>query len=119
MDIYLDRSLDRQKTMLEFRIVLLTLAGLIPVGLVGLSLLSWINNYATVGEVTIAGAIALRLAQMTGWVSFTLMNIYAQIGEIEDGIKTLTPRYALTDKIHAKKLKISEPQIKIEKLKFK
>ena len=119
MDIYLDRSIDRQKTMLEFRIVLLTLAGLIPVGLVGLSLLSWINNYATVGEVTIAGAIALRLAQMTGWVSFTLMNIYAQIGEIEDGIKTLTPRYALKDQIHAKKLKIVEPRIKIEKLKFK
>ena len=119
MDKYLDRSIDRQKTMLEFRIVLLTLAGLIPVGLVGLSLLSWVNNLATVGEVTIAGAIALRLAQMTGWVSFTLMNIYAQIGEIEDGIKTLTPRYTLTDQERAKKLNIVVPNIKIEKLKFK
>ena len=119
MDKYLDRSIDRQKTMLEFRIVLLTLAGLIPVGLVGLSLLSWVNNLATVGEVTIAGAIALRLAQMTGWVSFTLMNIYAQIGEIEDGIKTLTPRYTLTDQERAKKLNIIEPKINIEKLKFK
>ena len=114
MDKYLDRSIDRQKTMLEFRIVLLTLAGLIPVGLVGLSLLSWVNNLATVGEVTIAGAIALRLAQMTGWVSFTLMNIYAQIGEIEDGIKTLTPRYTLTDQERAKKLNIIEPKIKIQ-----
>jgi ATP-binding cassette subfamily B protein len=119
MDKYLDRSIDRQKTMLEFRIVLLTLAGLIPVGLVGLSLLSWVNNLATVGEVTIAGAIALRLAQMTGWVSFTLMNIYAQIGEIEDGIKTLTPRYTLKDQERAKKLNIIKPKIKIEKLKFK
>ena len=119
MDKYLDRSIDRQKTMLEFRIVLLTLAGLIPIGLVGLSLLSWVNNLATVGEVTIAGAIALRLAQMTGWVSFTLMNIYAQIGEIEDGIKTLTPRYTLTDQERAKKLNIIEPKIKIEELKFK
>ena len=109
MDKYLSRSIDRQKTMLEFRIVLLTLAGLIPVGLIGLSLLSWVNNLATVGEVTIAGAVALRLAQMTGWVSFTLMNIYAQIGEIEDGIKTLTPRYTLKDQKAAKILKISEP----------
>ena len=119
MDKYLSRSIDRQKTMLEFRIVLLTLAGLIPVGLIGLSLLSWVNNLATVGEVTIAGAVALRLAQMTGWVSFTLMNIYAQIGEIEDGIKTLTPRYTLIDQKAAKKLKIVEPRIKIENLKFK
>jgi ATP-binding cassette subfamily B protein len=47
------------------------------------------------------------------------MNIYAQIGEIEDGIKTLTPRYTLTDQERAKKLIIIEPKIKIEKLKFK
>ena len=47
------------------------------------------------------------------------MNIYAQIGEIEDGIKTLTPRYTLTDQERAKKLNIIEPKIKIEKLKFK
>ena len=119
MDKYLDQSLERQKTMLEFRIVLLTLAGLIPIGLVGLSLLSWVNDNATVGQVTVAGAIGLRLAQMTGWVSFTLMNIYAQIGEVEDGIKTLTPKYELTDKKSAHNLVMVEPKIKIENLKFK
>ena len=119
MDKYLDRSLERQKTMLEFRIVLLTLAGLIPIGLVGFSLLSWVNDSATVGQVTVAGAIGLRLAQMTGWVSFTLMSIYSQIGEIEDGIKTLTPRYELKDIDTAKKLVLIEPKIKIENLKFK
>ena len=119
MDKYLDRSLERQKTMLEFRIVLLTLAGLIPIGLVGFSLLSWVNDSATVGQVTVAGAIGLRLAQMTGWVSFTLMSIYSQIGEIEDGIKTLTPRYELKDIDTAKKLVLIKPKIKIENLKFK
>ena len=83
MDKYLDRSLERQKTMLEFRIVLLTLAGLIPIGLVGLSLLSWVNDNATVGQVTVAGAIGLRLAQMTGWVSFTLIIFTHKLGKLK------------------------------------
>jgi ATP-binding cassette, subfamily B, bacterial len=39
----------------------------------------------------------MRIAQMTGWVSFTLMTIYANVGEVEDGMRTLTPPHALTD----------------------
>jgi len=34
---------------------------------------------------------------MTGWVSFTLMGIYANVGEVEDGIRTLTVAHVLTD----------------------
>jgi ATP-binding cassette subfamily B protein len=28
---------------------------------------------------------------MTGWVSFSLMSIFGNIGEVEDGIRTLAP----------------------------
>jgi len=41
--------------------------------------------------------VAIRLAQMTGWVSFTLMGIYANIGEVEDGMRTLAVPHALVD----------------------
>jgi ATP-binding cassette subfamily B protein len=39
----------------------------------------------------------MRIAQMTGWVSFTLMTVYANVGEVEDGMRTLTPPHTLTD----------------------
>jgi ATP-binding cassette subfamily B protein len=52
---------------------------------------------ATPGEIAATGAIAMRIAQMTGWVSFTLMAIYANVGEVEDGMRTLTPPHTLTD----------------------
>ena len=50
------------------------------------------------------GAIAIRIAQMTGWVSFTLMSIYANVGEVEDGMHTLTPPHTLTDAADARDL---------------
>ena len=51
----------------------------------------------TSGDLTAIGGMAIRLSQMTGWVSFTLMGIYANIGEVEDGMRTLAVPHALTD----------------------
>ena len=49
------------------------------------------------GDIAAAGTISFRLAQMTGWVSFTLMSIFGNLGEVEDGMRTLTAPYTLTD----------------------
>jgi ATP-binding cassette subfamily B protein len=80
-----------------FRFSLMALAGVLPVLLIGGTLLLWRDGQATPGDIAAAGAIAIRIAQMTGWVSFTLMGIYANVGEVEDGMRTLTPPHALPD----------------------
>ena len=80
-----------------FRFALMTLAGILPVLLIGATLWLWSRGGASAGDIAASGAIAIRIAQMTGWVSFTLMQIYAAVGEVEDGMNTLTPPHALTD----------------------
>lgn len=80
-----------------FRFLLMGIAGLLPVLLIGGALILWSNGEASTGDIAAAGAVSIRIAQMTGWVSFTLMAIYASIGEIEDGIRTLSPPHSLTD----------------------
>jgi len=94
---YRERAHDFGVVSAWFRFALMALAGLLPVILVGGSLLLWTRGGATAGDIAAAGAISIRIAQMTGWVSFTLMSIYASIGEIEDGMRTLTPPYTLAD----------------------
>jgi hypothetical protein len=73
---------------------------------------------ATPGEIAATGAIAMRIAQMTGWVSFTLMAVYANIGEIEDGMRTLTPPHTLTDAANAVALPRIEGRIAFEGVNF-
>ena len=80
-----------------FRFCLMTLAGVLPVLLIGGTLYLWTLGQASPGDIAAAGAISIRIAQMTGWVSHTLMAIYANIGEVEDGMRTLTPPHTLTD----------------------
>src|SRR5690606_25051757 len=80
-----------------FRFWLMTLAGILPVLLIGGSLFLWTRGTASAGDIATAGLLATRIAQMSGWVSMTAMGIFANIGEIEDGMQTLSPPHTITD----------------------
>lgn len=101
-----------------FRFALMTLAGLLPVLLLGGTILMWQRGLATPGDIVASGAIAIRIAQMTGWVSFTLMAIYSNIGEVEDGIRTLTPRARVEDAPDASALNVPQGKITLDQLGF-
>ena len=92
-----ERALDFGVVSSTFRMSLMVIAGVLPVILVGGSIMLWRQGQATPGDVAAAGAIAMRLSQMTGWVSMALMGIWGSVGEVEDGMKTLSPPHALTD----------------------
>ena len=64
------------------------------------------------------GGMAIRLAQMTGWVSWTLMGIYGDLGEIEDGMRTLSPAHALTDRPGAPPLTVTDGRIDFDRVTF-
>ncbi|REJ69680.1 MAG: ABC transporter ATP-binding protein, partial [Proteobacteria bacterium] len=102
-----------------FRFLLLVLAGIMPIVLIGYSVVQWSNGLATVGQIAAAGAVGLRLAQMTGWVSFTLMNIYGSIGEVEDGVRTLSKRWNLNDDPTAHALNPNPTTITFDNVSFR
>jgi ATP-binding cassette subfamily B protein len=97
MEVFRDRSLEFGVISTWFRFALMLLAGVLPVLLIGGAVLLWQAGQATAGEIAAAGAISLRIAQMSGWVSFTLMGIYTSVGEVEDGMRTLSVPHTLTD----------------------
>ncbi|WP_299672403.1 ABC transporter ATP-binding protein [uncultured Roseobacter sp.] len=101
-----------------FRFALMTMAGVLPVILLGGTILLWQSGQATQGDIVAAGAVAIRIAQMTGWVSFTLMAIYSNIGEIEDGIRTLTPRNRVEDNDDARDLQVPNGEITLKNVGF-
>ncbi|MFC4669054.1 ABC transporter ATP-binding protein [Seohaeicola nanhaiensis] len=113
-----ERALAFGHTSAMFRFCLMTLAGLLPVILIGGTLFLWQRGSATEGDIVAAGAVAIRIAQMTGWVSFTLMAIYSNIGEVEDGMRTLTPRNRLEDVPGAPDLQVPGGRIEFDHVSF-
>ncbi|SNR36738.1 ABC transporter ATP-binding protein [Puniceibacterium sediminis] len=118
MDSFRDTSLDFGRLSVTFRFWLMTIAGVLPVLLVGGALWYWSLGLITAGDIAATGAVALRLAQMTGWVSFTLMGLYANVGEVEDGMRTLTPAHTLLDAPDATELTVQQGAITLDDLGF-
>ncbi|MBF9059506.1 ATP-binding cassette domain-containing protein [Rhodobacterales bacterium HKCCSP123] len=101
-----------------FRFALMATAGALPVALVLMAVALWQIGAVTAGEIAATGAVAMRIAQMTGWVSFTLMAVYSNIGEVEDGMRTLTPPHQLTDAEGAVDLPEARGRIAFENVSF-
>lgn len=118
MQAFRSRALEFGYLAAGFRFALMTLAGILPVLLLGGTIMLWQAGQASQGDIVAAGAVAIRIAQMTGWVSFTLMAIYSNIGEIEDGIRTLTPRNRVEDDADAFDLKVPNGEIQLRNLGF-
>ncbi|SEM48025.1 ATP-binding cassette, subfamily B [Gemmobacter aquatilis] len=97
MEVFRARSIEFGEISTWFRFSLMTLAGVLPVLLIGGTVVLWQQGAATAGAIAAAGAVAMRIAQMTGWVSFTLMSIYTSVGEVEDGMRTLSVPHQLAD----------------------
>ena len=115
---YRSAALDFGFLSTGFRFALMATAGALPVALVLGAVVLWQAGSVTAGEIAATGAVSMRIAQMTGWVSFTLMAIYANVGEVEDGMRTLTPPHDLTDAEGAVELTAAKGRIAFEKVSF-
>jgi len=119
MGSYRNRAMEFGRFSTTFRTLLMSVAGILPVLLIGGTLLLWAEGAATPGNIAASGAIAIRIAQMTGWVSFALMGIYANLGEVENGMHTLTPPHGLTDTPDAAELPQVKGEIRFDDVTFR
>ena len=101
-----------------FRFWLMALAGLLPVGLIGGALWFWSQGAASAGDIAAAGLIATRIAQMSGWVSMTAMAVFTNIGEVEDGMRTLAPPHTIIDSETAHQMERSSGAVAYEDVSF-
>jgi ATP-binding cassette, subfamily B, bacterial len=118
MGVFRERSLEFGELSTWFRFALMTLAGVLPVLLIGGALMLWQDGLASAGAIAASGAIAMRIAQMSGWVSFTLLSIYTSIGEVEDGMRTLAVPHTLADEPGAQDLPRVTGEIRFDNVTF-
>ncbi|MFD2172918.1 ABC transporter ATP-binding protein [Rhodobacter lacus] len=101
-----------------YRASQITFSGLLPILLVGGAILMWRRGEATAGDIAAAGAVAMRITQMSGWVSQALMALWSNIGEVEDGMRTLTPAHEITDAPGARTLERIKGAIHFDHVSF-
>ncbi|WP_170468265.1 ABC transporter ATP-binding protein [Ruegeria arenilitoris] len=96
--------------------VLVTLNGLLIVGVVGWAIALWMQGSASVGVVAAATALTLRLNAMTGWIMWALTSFFRQLGVVAEGMETIAQPIDLLDAPDAKPLQLTNGQIDIQDL---
>ncbi len=97
-------------------VMLVTLNGLLIVGVVGWALLLWIQGTASVGLVAAATALTLRLNAMTGWIMWALTTFFRQLGVVAEGMETIAQPIDLVDPPDAQPLALTKGEITLDGL---
>ncbi|CUH79592.1 ABC transporter ATP-binding protein [Tropicibacter naphthalenivorans] len=93
-----ERSLEFGLIAGIFRVGLMTLGGMLPLSAILASLYLYSVGSASVGDITMTAMLTTRLSMLTNRLGRTAMSISTNIGEVQDGIATLTPPHAILDR---------------------
>lgn len=92
-------------------VTLVTLNGLLIVGVVGWAIWLWSAGAASVGVVAAATALTLRLNAMTGWIMWALSSFFQNLGVVSEGMETIAQPIDLVDGPDATPLEVRDGQI--------
>ena len=118
LDTYRNRSLDFGTLSAVFRMVLMALGGILPVVSILGALFLWTRGAATTGEIATTAMITTRLSMLTNRLGRASISIFTHIGEIQDGIDTLTPAHEITDADRPRDASGAQGAVRFEDVSF-
>jgi ATP-binding cassette subfamily B multidrug efflux pump len=95
-----------------------TMNGLLIAGTMGLCIYLWTQGALTVGDITVASGLAIRIATMSGWIMWTSIGIFDNVGAVYEGMETIARPQDLVDKPDAMELKVDRGEIRFENVTF-
>ena len=101
MEDYRLRSIEFGVLSVWFRLTLTVLSGFMPLASILGALWLWSVGQASAGDIAAVAMISTRLGMVTNRLGRVAVMIYSNIGEVQDGIQTLTPPHGVTDRPNA------------------
>jgi len=110
------RGQTRVTTGLEVTIAIVN--GFLIVGTCGLALWLWNGGHITVGAITLATGLVIRIHNMSGWIMWTINGIFEDIGTVQDGITTISRPLTVQDRADAVPLVVSQGAVHFDHIHF-
>ncbi|KHL53164.1 ABC transporter ATP-binding protein [Xanthomonas cannabis] len=92
--------------------------GFLIVGTCGLALWLWSRGQISVGAITLATGLVIRIHNMSGWIMWTVNGIFEDIGTVQDGMQTISQPVQVQDVPTAVPLQVTQGQVRFEHIHF-
>ncbi|WP_427183998.1 ABC transporter ATP-binding protein [Bordetella bronchialis] len=103
-------------TGMGFTIAILN--GILIAGTPGLALWLWSEGRMSVGDIALATGLAMRIADMSGWIMWVVNGIFENVGTVQDGIRTISRPRVVADRVDAQPLQVTRGRICFENVGF-
>ncbi|MGI9358009.1 MAG: ABC transporter ATP-binding protein [Paracoccaceae bacterium] len=92
------------------------LNGFLTAGTIGWAIWLWYSGQTSVGVVTAAATLVLRISAMSGWIMWAVSTFFRELGVIREGLETIGQRVQLVDQQEAHNLKLGDAKIEVQNL---
>ncbi len=106
----------RLLTLME--VILWTMNGIMITTTVGLALWLWSQQLITLGAIATAAGLVIQINNMSGWTMSVVTSVFENIGEVQEGIKSIARPLRLVDARDARPLKVTRGEIRYENVTF-
>ncbi|WP_155519028.1 ATP-binding cassette domain-containing protein, partial [Xanthomonas euvesicatoria] len=83
-----------------------------------LALWLWSRGQISVGAITLATGLVIRIHNMSGWIMWTVNGIFEDIGTVQDGMQTISQPVQVQDAADAVPLQVTQGQVQFEHIHF-
>ncbi|AJC47833.1 putative multidrug export ATP-binding/permease protein [Xanthomonas sacchari] len=84
----------------------------------GLALWLWSRGQISVGAITLATGLVIRIHNMSGWIMWTVNGIFEDIGAVQDGMETIAQPAQVQDRADAVPLRVERGEVRFEHIHF-
>ncbi|WP_423415216.1 ABC transporter ATP-binding protein [Hyphomicrobium sp. B1] len=125
-DIYAREALTEQMTKWQaslrlitgMEITLYSLNGLLLVATTGTAIWLWTLHHVSVGDIAVVGGLVIRIVTMSGWVMWTIADVFENIGVVHEGMETISRPNLLVDAPDAKPVVVPRGEIRFDHIHF-
>lgn len=78
----------------------------------------WQSGLVTVGALTLAVTLSVRIVNMSAWIMWITTDIFENVGTVQEGMQTIAQPHTLVDCANAKPLDVSGGEIIFDRIKF-
>jgi ATP-binding cassette subfamily B multidrug efflux pump len=110
------QSETRLITLMNVTVSLMNSALVLATG--ALAVWLWTRGAVTLGDIALASGLAIRITTMSGWVMWTAVGIFENIGAVQQGMGSIARPHALVDRPGASPLLAPAGAIRFENVRF-
>ena len=112
-----ERLFEARQISVGMRALTVWLEGVIIAGFVGYGVWLWSQGLATIGLVSAAVALSLRITTMAEWVMEAIWSIIQQVGSVREALQTIAQPLTLPVADGAPALDVPQGEIRLEDLR--